>query len=768
MTSTSSAFASGTARAMTARRPIRSSSSSPTRTVPTGWTSCARPACSSAGRAAGVRRRRGAPPHLEGPRRASTREESRRTHRDRHGRRPRDRARDRDRPCRRGRTRRRRRHRPRRGRGRGGGSTAPSRSRSTSRRARDTEAMASAALEAFGRIDILAANAGIYPMVLLADIDDAEWDRVQAINVKGALHAIQACLPVMLDAGFGRIVLTSSITGPITGQPGFAHYGASKAAQLGLMRSLALEVATKGITVNAVHAGQRRHRGARRPRRGAQAQHDGHDPDARVRRSVPTSAGRYGSSPRRRPATSPGRRWSSTAARCCPSRRTRCSATTESRKGAEMAVAASPRLEEIKGTVATRGIEFFFAQFVDLYGRPSAKLVPAAHLDDLVAEGAGFAGFAAGEIGQAPSDPDIAAMPDLDSFTPVPWQPNLARFACDITVEGEPWPYCPRTILRNAARAGEGARLRVQARASSSSTSSSAGATTARSRSPTRPTRSRSPATTSAGLTRQLRLPHHGLEVLQRARLGQLRERPRGRERPVRAELHLRRRARQLRPRDLLPLHGAHARRAARDDRDVHAEAVHAPDRQRLPLPHVALARRRERASSTRPTRAGSGSRETAYNFVGGLKAHARAYSGAHRADRQLVQAAQARLDGERRDVVAGLDLVRLQQPHADAADPGARPDRGPHDRRLGEPVPRRRRGARRRASTGSRTGSTPGEPNSENLYALSLRRAAPRAACGRCPRTCSRRSASSSATTSCARRSAAAAARTTSTTTRR
>jgi len=118
-----------------------------------------------------------------------------------------------------------------------------------------TEAMAAAALEAFGGIDILAANAGIYPMVLLADIDDAEWDRVQAINVKGALHAIQACLPAMLDAGYGRIVLTSSITGPITGQPGFAHYGASKAAQLGMMRSLALEVATKGITVNAVMPG---------------------------------------------------------------------------------------------------------------------------------------------------------------------------------------------------------------------------------------------------------------------------------------------------------------------------------------------------------------------------------------------------------------------------------------------------------------------------------------------------------------------------------
>ena len=78
-----------------------------------------------------------------------------------------------------------------------------------------------------------------------------------------------------------------------------------------------------------------------------------------------------------------------------------------------------------------------------------------------------------------PSDPDIAAMPDLASFTPVPWQPNLARFACDVTVEGEEWPYCPRTILRSVARAGRGAGLRVQDRASSSSTSSSAGARTA-------------------------------------------------------------------------------------------------------------------------------------------------------------------------------------------------------------------------------------------------------------------------------------------------
>jgi glutamine synthetase len=119
-------------------------------------------------------------------------------------------------------------------------------------------------------------------------------------------------------------------------------------------------------------------------------------------------------------------------------------------------MAADATIETIRKETKERGIEFFFAQFVDLYARPSAKLVPAANLDDLVADGAGFAGFAAGEIGQVPSDPDIAAIPDLTSFTPVPWQPNLARFACDVTVEGEEWPYCPRTILRRVlARARE-------------------------------------------------------------------------------------------------------------------------------------------------------------------------------------------------------------------------------------------------------------------------------------------------------------------------
>ena len=114
------------------------------------------------------------------------------------------------------------------------------------------------------------------------------------------------------------------------------------------------------------------------------------------------------------------------------------------RKGGTMADAAPQSVEEVRKLVDKMGIEFVFAQFVEMYGKPNAKLVPATHLEDVFAEGAGFAGFAAGEIGQGPHSPDLAAMPDPASFTPVPWQPNLARFACDVYVEGEPWPYCPR------------------------------------------------------------------------------------------------------------------------------------------------------------------------------------------------------------------------------------------------------------------------------------------------------------------------------------
>jgi 3-oxoacyl-[acyl-carrier protein] reductase len=105
------------------------------------------------------------------------------------------------------------------------------------------------------RIDIVAANAGIYPPAPFLEIGDEDWDRVMDVNAKGVLHVVQACVARMRTRRYGRVVLTSSVTGPLTGFPGFAHYGASKAAILGLMRSAAVEFAAEGITFNAVLPG---------------------------------------------------------------------------------------------------------------------------------------------------------------------------------------------------------------------------------------------------------------------------------------------------------------------------------------------------------------------------------------------------------------------------------------------------------------------------------------------------------------------------------
>jgi 3-oxoacyl-[acyl-carrier protein] reductase len=119
----------------------------------------------------------------------------------------------------------------------------------------DLDALADAALRRWGKIDILAANAGIYPHIPLAELTPEQFDHLIAINVRGAVFAAQACLEPMQTAGYGRIVLTSSITGSVVGQPGYTLYGASKAAMLGFMRSAAVEVARTGVTVNAVLPG---------------------------------------------------------------------------------------------------------------------------------------------------------------------------------------------------------------------------------------------------------------------------------------------------------------------------------------------------------------------------------------------------------------------------------------------------------------------------------------------------------------------------------
>ena len=121
--------------------------------------------------------------------------------------------------------------------------------------AADMQAMAAAAMQWFGAIDILCANAGIFPAATLGVMTEADFDAVIGTNLKGMFLSVSACLPAMKAKKHGRIILTSSITGPVTGFPGWSHYGASKAGQLGFMRTAAIELARDGITVNAVLPG---------------------------------------------------------------------------------------------------------------------------------------------------------------------------------------------------------------------------------------------------------------------------------------------------------------------------------------------------------------------------------------------------------------------------------------------------------------------------------------------------------------------------------
>lgn len=107
----------------------------------------------------------------------------------------------------------------------------------------------------YGSIDVLCCNAGIFPSASLETLAPQDWDTVQAINSRGTFLCVQAALPYLKQAEYGRIILTSSITGPVTGFPGWSHYAASKAAQLGFMRTAALELAKYQITINAVLPG---------------------------------------------------------------------------------------------------------------------------------------------------------------------------------------------------------------------------------------------------------------------------------------------------------------------------------------------------------------------------------------------------------------------------------------------------------------------------------------------------------------------------------
>lgn len=119
----------------------------------------------------------------------------------------------------------------------------------------DAERAVAETLAAHGRLDILVQNAGIYPWTLIENTDPDEWDKVLAVNLKGTFLAAQAALPHMKARKSGRMIFTSSITGPRVTSPGHGHYSASKAGINGFIKAAALEFSGYGITVNGIEPG---------------------------------------------------------------------------------------------------------------------------------------------------------------------------------------------------------------------------------------------------------------------------------------------------------------------------------------------------------------------------------------------------------------------------------------------------------------------------------------------------------------------------------
>jgi len=97
---------------------------------------------------------------------------------------------------------------------------------------------------------------------------------------------------------------------------------------------------------------------------------------------------------------------------------------------------------------AKHQIKFVLAQFVDIHGAAKAKAVPVEHLEMVLTDGAGFAGFALWGFGMGPDGPDYMAVGDLSTLTPIPWMPGYARLVCNGTVKGKPYPYCSRVTLQ--------------------------------------------------------------------------------------------------------------------------------------------------------------------------------------------------------------------------------------------------------------------------------------------------------------------------------
>lgn len=111
------------------------------------------------------------------------------------------------------------------------------------------------AIDAFGGLDIVIQNAGIYPWSLIENTEPEEWDAVMAVNLRGTYLIARAAMPHMRSRRYGRMIFTSSITGPRVTSPGHGHYSASKAGINGFIKAAALEFSSYGITVNGIEPG---------------------------------------------------------------------------------------------------------------------------------------------------------------------------------------------------------------------------------------------------------------------------------------------------------------------------------------------------------------------------------------------------------------------------------------------------------------------------------------------------------------------------------
>ena len=422
--------------------------------------------------------------------------------------------------------------------------------------------------------------------------------------------------------------------------------------------------------------------------------------------------------------------------------------------------------EDLKAVTEDDGVEFLFAMFVDMHGKPCAKLVPASAIEGLMDDGAGFAGFAAGAIGQVPSSPDILAVPDLSSYMPAPWRPGLGIIQCDPHVLGEPWPFAPRVILRRQierlAESGYVLKVGAEAEYFLVRRSESGGIEVADPQD-----HSKAPCYDARALTRMydhLTTVSRHLDALGWANYANDHEDANGQfEQNFRYADAMTTADRVIVFRYMIHALAADGGMLAtfmpKPFSNLTGNGLHM---------HLSLWDDDERELFADPSDArGLGMSSLGYSFVGGLLEHARGAVRHRLPDGQLLQAVVQRPDRFGSGLVPGLRHLWRERPHPHAARARRRPDRGPLHRRLGEPVPHAGRARRRRHGRHHPQGRS-GRPVRAQPARVDRHRGRSSAASSPFPCRCGRRPATSKRTACSARDWARRPKATTSTTTSR